>query len=77
MSMSARNSLTIESFPEDLKLSDFAMQLIAEDLLFMKIINLPKSCSGWHAAVEDKVINVFLTHTALENSSHVIWTVRY
>ena len=68
-SMSAQNSLTIESIPEELKLSDFEMQLIAKDLLFMKIFNLPKSRMP---AVKDKVINVPLTHTDLEITTKIL-----
>ena len=64
--MSAQKSLTIESILEELKLSDFEMQLIAKDLLFMKICNLPKSRMP---AVKDKVINVSLTHTDLDNTT--------
>ena len=42
------------------------MQLNAKDLLLMKIFNLPKSHLP---AVKDKVINVPLTHTDLENKT--------
>ena len=67
--MSAQNSLTIESFPEELKLLDFEMQLIAKDLLFSKIFSLPESRMP---AVKDKVINVPLTHTDLENTTKIL-----
>ena len=68
-SLSARNSLMIEPIPEELALSDFEMQLIAKDLLFMKIFKLPKSRMP---AIKDKVINVPLTYIDIQTTANVL-----
>ena len=53
--MSAYNGLELDEIPEELKLTDYEEQLIALNLLFIKIFKLPKS--GMNAVV-DRVINV-------------------
>ena len=68
-SLSTMNGLTVESIPEELNLSDFEMQLIAKDLLFMKIFKLPKSRMP---ALKDKVINVPLTSIDLQTTAQVL-----
>ena len=67
--LSAMNNLMVEIIPEQLKLSDFEMQLIAKDLLFMKIFSLPKSRMP---AIKDKVINVPLTHLDIQRTTTLL-----
>ena len=67
--LSAMNNFLVEINPEQLKLSDFEMQLIAKDLLFMKIFSLPKSRMP---AIKDKVINVPLTHLDIRRTTTLL-----
>ena len=52
------NGLFVENIPESLQLTDVENQLIAINLLFMKLKKLPKSRMGCMA---DRVVNVSLT----------------
>ena len=67
--MSALNGLIIEPIPEEFNLSDFEMQLIAKDLLFMKIFKLPKSRMP---ATKDKIINVPLTNSDIQRTANLL-----
>ena len=67
--LSALNNLMVEIIPEQLKLSDFEMQLIAKDLLFTKIFSLPKCRMP---AIKDKVINVPLTHSDIRRTTTLL-----
>ena len=67
--LSAMNNLMIEPIPDQLKLSDFEMQLIAKDLLFMKVFSLPKSRMP---AIRDKVINVPLTNVDIDRTTKLL-----
>ena len=53
--LSYQNGLCIEELPEQLKLSDLEHTLIAKNILFLKIYELP--ISRW-SAVKDRTINV-------------------
>ena len=59
----------IEPLPDQLKFSDFEMQLIAKDLLFMKVFSLPKSRMP---AIRDKVINVPLTNVDIDRTTKLL-----
>ena len=54
-SWSVMNQLFLDEIPEELKLTDLENQLIAKNLIFMKLKKLPKSRMG---AMADRVINV-------------------
>ena len=49
------NGLQLDDIPESLKLTELEQQLIAKDIIFMKIKKLPKSRMQ---AIADRVINV-------------------
>ena len=68
-SLSTMNGLTVESIPEELNLSDFEMQLIAKDLLFMKNFKLLKSRVP---ALKDKLMNLPLTCIDLQTTAQVL-----
>ena len=53
--LSIFNDLKLEKIPEELKLTEVENQLIARDILFMKLKLLPKSRIG---AMVDRVVNV-------------------
>ena len=67
--MSALNDLQVEPMPPELVLTEFEQQLIAKNLLFMKIFQLPKSRMS---AIKDKVINVPLTDTDLQTTTNLL-----
>ena len=67
--MSALNDLQVEPMPPELVLTEFEQQLIAKNLLFMKILQLPKSRMS---AIKDKVINVPLTDTDLQTTTNLL-----
>ena len=64
-SMAASNNLYLDPIPEELKLTDLEQQLIARNLIFMKIAKLPKS--RLHKIV-DRVINVPLEDNDIEKT---------
>ena len=53
--------------PPELVLTEFGQQLKAKNILFMKIVQLPKSRMS---AIKDKVINVPLTDTDLQTTTN-------
>ena len=64
-SISSANGLTLESIPEELKISDLEQQLIAKILIFMKIKKLPTTRMK---AVFDRVISVPLENQDIEKT---------
>lgn len=63
--ISAMNGLLVEHIPESLQLEDVENQLIAINLVFMKLKKLPKSRMG---CMVDRVINVPLTDEQVTQS---------
>ena len=57
-SISVCNGLFVEPIPEELDLTDLEEQFIARNLVFMKVVRLPKSRMK---AVKDKIVNVPMT----------------
>ena len=63
--MSVNNKLKLEDLKEDMVLTDMEGSLIAKNLLFAKIYQLPKS--RW-TALSDKIINVPITNEDIKNT---------
>ena len=63
--MSAMNGLKIHNHDPDLELSELEGNLIAKNIVFMKIFQLPKS--RW-TALKDKIINVPVTDSDIINT---------
>ena len=65
--ISAMNGLLCDEIPEELMLTDLEQQMIALDLLFMKMKLLPKSRMP---GMVDRVVNVPLTDDAVMKTMH-------
>ena len=53
--MCSNNGLTIDTLPEDLKLSDLENNLVAKNIIFQKVHKKPKSrMAGTH----DRMVNI-------------------
>ena len=63
--MSVKNKLKLDPQDEDLQLTDFEGTLIARNIIFQKIYQLPKS--RW-TALSDKVINVPINSEDVKNT---------
>ena len=63
--MSVKNKLRLETQDESLKLTELEGSLIAKNLIFQKIYQLPKS--RW-TALTDKIINVPITNEDILNT---------
>jgi hypothetical protein len=64
-STAVANQLYLDSIPDELKITEMENQLIAKDLLFMKISQLPKSRLE---KIVDKVINVPIEDVDIEKT---------
>ena len=63
--MSVKNNLKLESQDESLQLTELEGSLIAKNLIFLKIFQLPKS--RW-TALTDKIVNVPITNEDINNT---------
>jgi hypothetical protein len=57
------NNLNISSMPDEINLNELGQTLIARNLLFLKLVNLPRS--RWRA-LKDKIVNVPITDNDLQ-----------
>ena len=67
--MSVKNNLQLEAQYEDLKLTELEGSLIAKNLIFLKIFQLPKS--RW-TALTDKIVNVPITNEDINNTVELL-----
>jgi hypothetical protein len=68
------NGLEVENFPANLELNELGATLIARNILFLKIFQLPRS--RWNA-LKDRIVNVQVEHSDINSTmDSVIDTVR-
>ena len=63
--MAVRNSLELDPQDESLQLTELEGSLIAKNIIFQKIFQLPKS--RW-TALTDKIVNVPITNEDINNT---------
>ena len=69
--LAAKNGLSIESMPEELKLSELEAVLCSRNIIFVKIHSLPKN---WSKGTKDRVVNVPINSDDLRNTFDKITT---